>query len=149
MNPFLNRGLYWISSLSFEEPPSKKILPSSNLSLPLSLCLFLLLSMNHETRNFHIVKYHRRMTFFLQVIRQSLHEAVHFILGSETKEGAYFNNLVNFKDYCSTLIHPWRRLMKSTTLGSLFFPRKESIKKSVLKTSQVPDLPLNGLSSIH
>ena len=96
-------------------------------------CVLHLLSMKHETRNVKILcsiaKWHSSCKSSDSPITKW------FILSirSETKEGAYFYNWVNFKEYSNTFIHPWRRLMKSTTLCSLFSLGKNLSRKAFLK----------------
>ena len=87
----------------------KKSCPLSISILPLRPYLLHIFGMHHKARNVHVVMYHSRMTLLLQIIRHPRHKTAHFISRMETNEGAYFDNLVNFKEYSWTLIletHP-------------------------------------------
>ena len=124
----------------------KSSCPLGIYDLPLRPCLFNFLSLNHEKMLLcRVSEWHSSWKSSDTPVTNLFIST----LGWETKEGAYFENWLNFKEYLGTLIPPWKMLINSTNLVYLFFLGKNLSIKSFLNTSQVTGPSLYGLLSLR
>ena len=63
----------------------------------------------------------------------------------DRRDGAYVDNIENLKEYSSTLILPWLRLINSSTLTSILSRGKYFQRKSSLNLSHSIGLAFTGL----
>ena len=92
------------------------------------------LSIYHKPRKVHVTMDHGRMILFFYKVATLVKNLLISSLGLYTKDGSYLDNIVNFKEYSSTLILPYLRLMNSSTFNSLFSRGKHFHKKVSLNS---------------
>ena len=145
---FLNLGLSWISSLPFDEPPSKNLAFLASLlfifSLASSTCWTWTMRREMFILSCSIPEWYSSCnSSYTPVPKRSI--SFH---GSKTIEGEYFDNLFNLKEYSSTLIPPWRSFMNSTTLALRFSRGKNLSRKSFLNTSTSSQILPGGMMAM-
>lgn len=77
------------------------------------------------------------------------HKITHFIPWIRHKILGYLNNIENFKEYSSTIIFPWLRLINCCTLTSLLSWGKYLGRKASLNSSHSIGHESSGLLSLR
>ena len=118
-------------------------------TLYLQFRLFHILSMYHESRDINVFMNNCRMQLFLTKSDIQVTNLLILSLWFDTKDGSYLYNWVNFKEYSSTLMPPFLRLINLSTFTSPFSRGKHLPRYAFLNSSHsIGPLPF-GISSFH